>query len=86
MKDYKKSVGRAIKKFRLANGMNQTELAVMGLGYSPNDGTAGQKKISKFECGEQEPRISELGGISLALEIDFAFLVKYIIKIHSRSR
>ena len=81
LKSYKKETGIMIRKFREARELSQTELAILALGYDLYDGQAGQRKISKFENGVQEPKISEFISISKVLGVDPIVACKHILKI-----
>ena len=81
MRRFSIEIGMTIRKFREIRELSQTELAILALGYDPHDGQAGQRKISKFENGTQEPKISEFIAIAKVLHIDPATLCNHILKI-----
>jgi len=73
-------VGLELKKIRNERGLNQTDFAILCLGYNRFNGYAAQQKISKMETGKQAPTILELFLMLKALKIDFNQFIENILK------
>lgn len=69
MHNYKKELGKSLRKWRLANGVTQEQLAF--------DANVATQTISAYECGNTTPSINTLFKMVNALKISFAQLFAF---------